>query len=169
MNWKEQVLAAYPHDLQRATRCKMALRELEGALAALSSMGFPLRIEEGLAPLEIPEFPKVVFHLRSGSREVLDQKELEELGSDWYPTMDEARYAAGMTKQMQRGGIFDKSLPMLVEMPLQPQNDRDIERRRQQSELAEKLRQEVRERQIIDTSSSNILDLVKMNGLGKIG
>jgi hypothetical protein len=50
----------------------------------------------------------------AGARSVNCQADLDELGPDWYPTMEEARQAAGLTKQYQRGGIFEKALPSLM-------------------------------------------------------
>ena len=56
-----------------------------------------------------------MFHVTSGTRVVRDQRELEELGEDWHPTMDEARHAEGLRMQMKRGGIFHpRQMPTLL-------------------------------------------------------
>jgi hypothetical protein len=62
-----------------------------------------------------------MFHIYQGARVVNCQEDLDDLGDDWYPTMDEARHAAGVTKQMQRGGIFTKSLPQALNQGQTPQ------------------------------------------------
>jgi hypothetical protein len=111
LNWRQRLLAEWPHDPQRHHRAQAAVKELDLALQTLMSMGFPLHIEEGPPPTIPLEWPKMVFHIRAGSKQVNCQADLEELGPDWYPSMEDARQAAGMAKQWQRGGIFSKSLP----------------------------------------------------------
>lgn len=113
MNWRESILSDYPLDLQRQHRAKVALKALEDAVSELASLGHPLHVEPGFVPLPAPEWPRNVFHVKAGLRVVACQAELDELGPDWYPTLEEAKYQAGLTKQMQRGGIFDKALPSL--------------------------------------------------------
>jgi hypothetical protein len=113
MNWRQRIIADWPNDPQRSHKAKAALVQIEEGLAQLAGLGHPLHIEEGYTAPPKPEFPKVVFHMMQGQRVVNCQADLEELGSDWYPTMDEAKYAAGMTKQMQRGGIFSRALPSI--------------------------------------------------------
>ena len=111
LHWKQRLLAEYATNIQRHTRGQQAIHQLEDALQVLSSLGFPLHVEEGPEPVEPQPYPKVVFHLRAGSRVVQCEAELKELGPDWYFSMEEARYQAGVAKQYQRGGIFSKSLP----------------------------------------------------------
>ncbi len=111
MNWRQKIQTAYPDKPQPAYRCKAALGELDAALQVLASLGFPLHIVDGPQPVELPEWPKVVFHWKQGSREVLCQGDLDDLGPDWHPTMEAAQLAAGMKKQMERGGIFHENLP----------------------------------------------------------
>ena len=88
-----------------------ALRAVEEALAQLASMGHPLHVEEGYCPPPPPEWPQVWFHIFQGAKDFHCQEDVDEAGPDWYPTMEEARHAAGVTKQNQRGGIFTKTLP----------------------------------------------------------
>jgi len=113
MNWRQRIVVDWPNEPQKAHRAREALRAIEEGLAVLAGLGHPLHVEEGYTPPPLPEFPKVVFHIHQGSRAVNCQADLEELGDDWYPTMDEAKHAAGVTKQNQRGGIFARALPSL--------------------------------------------------------
>jgi hypothetical protein len=114
MNWRQRILTDWPHDPQRSHKVQTALRQIEEGLQTLVSMGHPLHVEEGYAPPPAPEFPKVMFHLYQGGKVFACQADVEEAGEDWYPTMEAARYAAGVTKQNQRGGIFTKSLPTML-------------------------------------------------------
>lgn len=113
VDWRSRAAVAYPLDAQRAYRVKMALAELDNAIATLHALGFPIHVMEGPAPAVPAEWPKMVFHLRCGERTVQSQLELDELGPDWYGSMEDARHAAGMSKQMQRGGVFDGRLPAM--------------------------------------------------------
>jgi hypothetical protein len=113
MNWRQRIIVDWPNEPQKSHRAREALRQIEDGLAALASLGHPLHIEEGYTPPPKPEWPKVMFHMTQGSRLVSCQADLEELGDDWYPTMDEAKHAAGIAKQNQRGGIFQRALPSL--------------------------------------------------------
>lgn len=123
VDWRKRIEAAYPYAPQRAYICKAALLELDKAIAALAAHGFPLHVVEGPPAVALQEWPKMVFHIRCGERTVQSQYELDELGDDWYPSMDEARHAAGMTKQFQRGGIFDKALPAMPDLMPLPRAD----------------------------------------------
>lgn len=135
MNWRDRILADWPNDPQRAYKAQAALRSAEDALQTLASLGHPLHIREGSAPALVAEWPRMVFHLRAGERTVNCQAELEELGPDWFPTMEEARHSAGLIKQYQRGGIFDKNLPA---NPPSPEERRLMEAARQEEISAEK-------------------------------
>lgn len=119
MDWKAQAIASFQDNLQKLHRVKLAIAGLEESLAVLAALGFPLHIEEGPPPVEPVEYPKVVFHLRQGTRTVNCEADLKELGDDWYNTLEEAKHAAGVTKQFQRGGVFTKNLPAtLPDLPL---------------------------------------------------
>jgi len=113
LDWRQRLLAEWPNNLQKHYLAQAAVRELDKALEVLATLGFLLHIEEGAAET-VPQWPRMVFHIRAGSREVTCQADLDELGPDWYPSMEEARHAAGMTKQMQRGGVFDRALPSQI-------------------------------------------------------
>jgi hypothetical protein len=90
-----------------------ALRAVEEGLLQLASMGHPLHLEEGYTPPPKPEWPQVWFHIFQGAKDFHCQADVDEAGPDWYPTMEEARHAAGVTKQNQRGGIFTRTLPTI--------------------------------------------------------
>jgi putative ubiquitin-RnfH superfamily antitoxin RatB of RatAB toxin-antitoxin module len=113
MNWRQRILVDWPNHPQNAMKARMALQQIEEGLAQLTALGHPLHIEEGYQPPPRPEYPKVKFHLLQGQRVVHNVGDEDELGEDWYNTMDEAKHAAGMTKQMQRGGIFSRALPSI--------------------------------------------------------
>lgn len=121
MNWRERIVADWPDDLQKNHRAKTALAELDRVLSELAGLGHPLHVEDGYVPPPPPGWPKARFHLHAGARIVRSQVELEELGEGWYATMEEARHAAGMAKQYQRGGIWNpRALPtMLTQTPQQ--------------------------------------------------
>ena len=114
MNWRDKIVADWPNDPQKAHRCQSALRDLDRILQELAGLGHGLHLEEGYVPPPPPGWPKAVFHILAGARVVHCEADLEELGDDWYPTMEEARHAAGYRKQMQRGGIFSKAMPTLL-------------------------------------------------------
>ena len=122
MNWREKIVVDFPDDLQRAHKARSALADLDRVLLELAGLGHPLHVEEGYVAPPPRGWPRAAFHLYQGARVVNCQADLEELGSDWYPTMEEARQAAGLAKQYQRGGIFDRALPsMLTQTPQQVQ------------------------------------------------
>jgi len=114
VNWRQKIVADWPNDPQRQHKCRDALKQIEEGLLQLASLGHPLHLEEGYTPPPKPEFPKVMFHIYQGSKVFNCEADVEEAGEDWYPTMDEARHAAGVTKQNQRGGIFSKTLPAIM-------------------------------------------------------
>ena len=111
MNWRQRIIKDWPNHLQNQHKCLTALRQIEEALVVLNGLGHPLHVEEGYTPPPKPEWPQVYFHLYQGGRAFACEADLEEAGPDWYPTMEEARHAAGVTKQNQRGGIFTRTLP----------------------------------------------------------
>lgn len=143
MNWREKIVCDWPNDLQKAHRCKEALASLDRVLSELAGMGHPLHVEEGYVPPPPPGWPRAMFHIMAGSRVVNCQADLEELGEDWYPTMEAARHAAGLTKQYQRGGIFDKALPSLLgQTPEQVRQSlvEDLERKEATKRLVDEVR-----------------------------
>lgn len=114
MNWRQRIIADWPNDPQRAHKCQTALKVIEESLVTLASLGHPLHIEEGYNAPPPPEWPRAMFHLYQGGKVFACQADVDEAGPDWYSTMEEARHAAGVTKQNQRGGIFTKSLPTML-------------------------------------------------------
>jgi len=115
MNWREKIIVDFPNDLQKNHKARTALADLDRVLLELAGLGHPLHVEEGYVPPPPSGWPKAVFHLHAGARIVRDQFELEELGPDWYPTMEDARHAAGQRKQYERGGIFDpRRMPTIL-------------------------------------------------------
>jgi hypothetical protein len=115
MNWRERIISDWPNEPQKIARAKVALAALDQALGELAGLGHPLHIEEGYVPPPPPGWPKAVFHVLAGARVVRSQHELDELGGDWYGTMEEARQAEGMRMQMRRGGIFNpRQMPTLL-------------------------------------------------------
>ena len=139
LHWKQRLLAEYAANIQRHTRGQQAVHQLEEALQVLSSLGFPLHVEEGPELVEPQEYPKVVFHLRAGTRIVECAAELKELGPDWYSSMEEARHQAGVAKQYQRGGIFSKSLPAPLNIAdmLQPRKPAEVEKPKESARVVE--------------------------------
>lgn len=114
MNWRQRIVTDWPNDPQRAHKCQTALKVIEEGLATLASLGHPLHVEEGYTPPPPPDWPRAMFHLYQGGKVFACQADVDEAGPDWYSTMEEARHAAGVTKQNQRGGIFTRSLPTML-------------------------------------------------------
>lgn len=154
MDWRKRASTEYPNDLQKQHRIKVALAQLDEGVGTLMGLGIPVHVAEGPPPLPVPDWPKKVFHIRQGERLVACQAELDELGEHWYSTLEEARHAAGMTRQMQRGGIFTKDLPaplgLIPQAPVQPKDA-------SAPTEGQRLRSEVRRR-------SNGANLVEMPG-----
>ena len=111
MNWRQRIIKDFPHELQKAHKAQTALRQIEENLTILASLGHPLHVEEGYVAPPPPEWPQVWFHIYQGAKDFHCQEDVDEAGPDWYPTMEEARHAAGLIKQNQRGGIFTRTLP----------------------------------------------------------
>lgn len=116
IDWRGRILAEFAQHPQRLHLANAAILELENALQRLASMGFPLHIEEGPPTKKPSVWPRFMFHIRQGSKIVLCEADWKEMGPDWYPSMDEARHAAGEAKQWQRGGVFTKSLPAPIDI-----------------------------------------------------
>lgn len=115
MNWREKIVADWPDEPQKLARARVALAELDHALGQLAGLGHPLHVEEGYVAPPPPGWPKAVFHVQAGTRVVRSQQELDELGEDWFGTMEEARHAEGLRMQMKRGGIFNpRQMPTLL-------------------------------------------------------
>jgi hypothetical protein len=158
MNWRQRILADWPHDLQRAHKAQAALRQIEEGLLQLASLGHPLHVEEGYNPPPPPEWPKAMFHLFQGGKVFACQADVEEAGPDWYFSMEEARHAAGVTKQNQRGGIFSKSLPtMLMRTPEEIVAERAAEEEAERVIAAAK-REAIAEQRAIHRTRANAMN-----------
>lgn len=148
MNWREKIIIDWPNDLQKAHRCRTALQDLERCLLELAGLGHPLHIEEGYRSPPPPGWPKAMFHLTEPAKVIHCQGDLDELGDGWYPTMEQARHEAGLTKQYQRGGIFNRALPqMLTQTPqeIKRAQDEAIALREQQRKFVDDMRTKNRE------------------------
>jgi hypothetical protein len=114
---KDRLHAEHHHNLQGVYTISAALAEIEHGLELLSKLGHVYHLERG-APYEIPEFPRILFHVTSApnGRVVRSSWEAIELGFGWWPTLQEAQHKEGIRAQFRgRGGIGDRSLPMLVD------------------------------------------------------
>lgn len=101
-------LAAIHHGTpQVQVRIDQALRDIEQQLQALAGLGHQFHLEPG-PPVELPEWPKTVFHVTSApnGRVVRDLGELLELGPGWFSTLEAAQHADGIETQFAgRGGV----------------------------------------------------------------
>jgi hypothetical protein len=93
----------------------LALREVEQAMAVLVRLGKPVHLRPGHAPPGIWEWPRTVYSVFAPQgREVSCQAELDELGSDWFPSLEEAQHEHGMRVQFAgRGGVGANTLPAI--------------------------------------------------------
>lgn len=114
LGWRTRIEAEFATNTQKSYRAAAAIRSLDEAISVLTSLGFPLHVEEGPEVKEYAEWPKYLFHLRLGAKVCLCEADWKEWGPDWFASMEEARQAAGRAKQWQRGGIFTRNLPALV-------------------------------------------------------
>lgn len=116
-----------------------SLRDIESALNALTRLGHVYHLEPG-PPYELPEWPRVLFHVTSApnGRVVRSSWEAIELGYGWWPTLEEAQQKEGIKTQFRgRGGVNDRALPMVMDggppsprfdptLPSTPNNNGDI-------------------------------------------
>lgn len=94
-----------------------AVAEVEHGLALLARLGHVFHLEAG-PPYHLPEWPRILFHVESApnGRVVNSWWEANDLGPGWWPTLSEAQQREGIRAQFAgRGGIGDRSLPMLVD------------------------------------------------------
>lgn len=117
MDWRHlhcQLVASHSHSPQEAKRIELAVQATEQALGELARLGHLYHLVPGPAP-EPARWPMQVYHSDGRVREVFHPNDLLELGEGWYPTLEEARYRAGMSTQfMGRGGVKLRNLPALV-------------------------------------------------------
>ena len=131
--------ANHHHDTQSFVAVTSAVNEIEHGLVALAKLGHIFHLEYG-PPYEIPEWPRILFHVHAApnGRVVQSSWEALELGPGWWPTLQEAQYKEGIRAQFRgRGGVGDRSLPMLMDggpagprygldQPSAPKDNRDI-------------------------------------------
>lgn len=94
-----------------------AIAEVEHGLGLLAHLGHVFHLEAG-PPYNLPEWPRILFHVTSApnGRVVRSETEAWELGEGWWGTLAEAQNKEGIRAQFRgRGGIGDRSLPMLVD------------------------------------------------------
>lgn len=109
--------ASHHHDLQACATILAAVGAVENGLALLARLGHVYHLEPG-PPYELPEWPRVLFHVENApnGRVVNSWWEANDLGPGWWPTLAEAAHREGVRAQFAgRGGIGDRSLPMLVD------------------------------------------------------
>jgi hypothetical protein len=119
--------ADHHHDLQAVTNVQNAIAEVERGLNTLARYGHVLHLEYGPA-YHMPEWPMVLFHVTSApnGRVVRSSWEALELGPGWWPTLQDAQYKEGIRMQFRgRGGVGDRSLPMLQDGDMRVKFDPD--------------------------------------------
>ena len=129
--------AEHHHDQQACLTISAAVAEVEHGLGFLARLGHVYHLEPGPA-YDLPEWPRLLFHVTSApnGRVVRSWWEARDLGPGWWPTYAEAQYKEGVRAQFAgRGGIGDRSLPMLVDggpvgprpnYPSEPKANQDI-------------------------------------------
>jgi hypothetical protein len=115
MDWKTTILSKEQAKAQRLALVEIAIREIELAVTKLGALGHYVHVREGIAPPE--EWPKALFNRFGYQKVVYCQADWDEIGPDWYESLEEARKAHGLDKQMERGGIFKQNLPDVVRSP----------------------------------------------------
>lgn len=103
----------------------MAVAQVEAGLTALGRLGHRYYLEPGPPP-DADQWPRVMFHVEAApnGRVVASDFARHELGEGWFYTLAEAQHAEGMRAQFAgRGGVGDRSVPMLVDGSRGPQPD----------------------------------------------
>jgi len=119
--------ALHHHDLQAVTTLTAAVAEVDHGLALLARLGHVYHLEAG-PPYELDEWPRLLFHVTAApnGRIVGSWWEARELGEGWWPTLQEAQNKEAIKAQFRgRGGVGDKSLPMLQDADIRPHYDPD--------------------------------------------
>jgi hypothetical protein len=116
VDWKEKILSEEQKQPQKLMLAGMAIAQIEDAIRKLGSMGHYIHVREGV--VEVESWPRFVWNRFGYSRIVRCQADLVELGPDWHDSLDAARKAYGMDKQMERGGVFRNTLPDIIRSPL---------------------------------------------------
>lgn len=109
--------ALHHHNPQAVMTVSAAVAEVEHGLGLLARLGHVYHLEPGPS-YSLPEWPRLLFHVQAApnGRVVHSWWEARELGVGWWPTLQEAQHKEGVRAQFAgRGGIGDRSLPMLVD------------------------------------------------------
>lgn len=96
---------------------------ISNGLDALARLGHLYHLEPG-PPVPGEIWPRLMFHAEAApnGRLVASPYEAYELGTGWFFTLAEAQHAEGMRAQFAgRGGIGDRSVPMLLNGAVGPQ------------------------------------------------
>jgi hypothetical protein len=111
---------------------RLALAAIDDGLNVLSRLGHPYHLVAGPSPVE-DEWPKVMFHVEAApnGRIVNSLYDAQELGPEWFYTLQEAQHAEGIRAQFAgRGGVGSRSVPMMPgvvgvqpERPLTPKDN----------------------------------------------
>lgn len=121
--------ADHHHDMQSQERVRMAFSALDDALTTLSHLGHQYHLASGVADAT-PEWPRVMFHVEAApnGRVVSSLYEAGELGAGWWDTIQAAQHAEGVRAQFAgRGGIGDRSVPMLLDGSSGPKPEEPLE------------------------------------------
>lgn len=133
MDWpafRASLFAEYHEEPQKTAKIDHALRLCREGLELLASLGHQAHLRLGPAPPA--GWPRKMFHLKAAPRghQVFCQEDIELLGEGWFPTLDEAKHAAGMERQFRRGGILPKRglpAPSLASVPTKLDQERNYE------------------------------------------
>lgn len=112
-------LAAAHGQPQLVARLRHGFGLAEEGLRQLAGLGLQLHLAEGPEPTR-PEWPKILFHIDAApnGRVVANQWELEDLGSDWYGTLEDAQHQNGRKLQFAgRGGVGIRNVPVISGPP----------------------------------------------------
>lgn len=111
---------------QEVEQVRLAVAAVDDGLGLLARLGHRYHLEPGPPSSDGDPWPRVLFHVEAApnGRIVDGPQAARELGSDWWPTLHEAQHAEGYRAQMAgRGGIGDRSVPMLLDGRRGPQPD----------------------------------------------
>lgn len=131
--------ADHHHDMQAQEKVRLAFGALDDALTTLSALGHLYHLAVGPAVLP-PEWPRVLFHVDAApnGRVVGSLHEAEELGPGWFDTLQAAQHWDGVRTQFAgRGGVGDRSVPMLVSGYRGPEPEREMARSDNSATIAE--------------------------------
>jgi hypothetical protein len=119
MDWymfRQRLLADHAGNPQNSHTLSLALDEIEQGLRVLARFGHVFHLATGTAPA-IEAFPRKIFHVSIAplGRVVWSQSEIDELGDEWYDSVQEAQHSSGLRAQLAgRGGIGTRALPAVI-------------------------------------------------------